>query len=71
MENPVTVGLKNNNIMGELPVELAGFKNIQIDFKSNKLNNLAEELCKMNKWNGVLVVTFGCDDILCPWNTFS
>ena len=70
-EKLVTVGLKNNKLTGELPAELARFKKLQIDVQGNKLNNVAEELCKMKKWNGGLVGTFGCDAILCPRNNFS
>ena len=63
--------VKRHNKEGELPSELARFKKIHIDAQGNKLINLAEELCKMKKWNGGLVGTFGRDAILCPRNNFS
>ena len=56
---------------GEIPAENDRFNKLQIDVQGNKLRNLAEDLCKMKRWNGVLVGTFLCDDILFPWNTFS
>ena len=55
----------------EFPAELDRFKKIQIDVQGNKLSNFAEELCKIKKWNGGLVVTFVCDAILYFQNTFS
>ena len=51
--------------------ELVRFKNLQIGVQGNKVRNLAEEMCKMKKWNGRLVVTFGCDAIICSWNKLS
>ena len=70
-ERLVTVGLKNNNLTGELPSELSRFKKLQIDVQGNRLNNVAVELCEMKKWNGGLVGAFGCDAILCPRDTFN
>ena len=61
---------KWNYEKGEFPAEIARFKKIQINVQGNKLSNLAEDMCKMKKWKGGLVVTFGCDAILCPRNTF-
>ena len=54
---------------GEFPAELARFKKLQIDVQGKKLINLSGELCKMKKWDCVLVGTFGCDSVLCPGNT--
>ena len=62
---------KRHDGEGEFPAELARFKKLHVDVQCNKLRNLAEELRKMNKWNGGMVVTFGCDAILCPRNTLS
>ena len=62
---------KCHNKKGEFPEELARFKKLQIDIQGKKLSNLAEELCKMKKWNGEMVVSLGCDAILCPRNTSS
>ena len=67
----MTVGLNNNKLTGGLPEELSRFKKLQIDVQGKKLSNLAEELLKIKRWNGRLVVTFGCDAILCPRNNFS
>ena len=71
IEKLVTVGLKNNKLVGGLPEEISRFKKLHIDVKGKKLSNFSEELCKMKKWNGGLVGTFGCDAILCPRNTLS
>ena len=54
-----------------MPAELDHFKKLHIDVQGNNLINLVEEMCKMKKWNGGLVGTFGFDTILCPWNNFS
>ena len=54
-----------------MPADLALFKNLHIDVQGNKLSNLAEDMCKMKKWDSGLVGTFGCDAILCPQNIFS
>ena len=70
-EKIVTVGINNNNIMGEFPVELDRFKKLQIDIQGSKLSNLAEDLCNMKKWDGRLMGNFGCDANLCPRNNFS
>ena len=67
----MNVGLKNNKITGEFPVQLASFKKLQIDVQGKQIRNLAEELCNMKKWNGGLVGNFGCDSILFNWYTFS
>ena len=52
-------------------VETSYFKKLHINVQGNKLISLAEDLCKMKKWNGGLVGNSGCDDILYPLNTFS
>ena len=62
---------KRHDEEGELPAERSRFKKLQIDVQGNKLINLAEELFKIKKCNGVMMGTFGCDAILCTCNTFS
>jgi len=70
-EEPVSIGLSNNQLSGPLPKSLERFSALSIDLVGNTgITSIPTELCSLSGWMGGLVETYGCDAILCPAGTY-
>jgi len=75
---PIEMDLSFNQLTGTVPLGLAHFKNLTIQLENNYLTGIDSKLCFSRSepspaimgWQYGDVGRFGCDAILCPWDTY-
>jgi len=68
-QSEITVDLVSNQLEGEIPAALAGFKKMKLFLADNKISDIADGICQKDDWMGGEVDSVGCDAILCPPGT--
>ena len=72
LNETVAIYLGNNRINGALPQSLSKFQRLEIDLSGNKINEIPEELCKIDGWMlGEVGAIQNCSAILCPKGSFN
>lgn len=62
----ITIGLSNNDLTGEIPIQLSRFNKLSINLVGNKIHHIPFAICSKTSWQNGLVEQFGCSAILCP-----
>ncbi|CAB9523970.1 LRR receptor-like serine threonine-protein kinase [Seminavis robusta] len=67
----IDINLRDNQLTGSLPLELALFQSMHLDVTENRIEHIPEILCIKQDWMDGLVSDFGCDAIMCPPGMFN
>ena len=67
----VFINVEDNQLTGTLPASLAQFSQMNFYAAGNKITEIAQGLCKKERWMNGLVKKYGCSAILCPPHTFN
>lgn len=67
----IVVDLSYNSIEGVVPGALARLARLSIQLQENKITGIDGTLCSVRGWNDFDAMSFGCNGILCPADTWN